>query len=96
MQQGTGCNYTSLIFYVSWIADPCYLQSEAYNTDVIDLQYPIDNPGNCQQICLHSKECLFWSYNYDNKKCWRHKANAAGNTHFCGGCTGGPRYCEGM
>ena len=85
-----------LIFYVFWIADPCYLQSEAYNTDVIALIYPLDNPGKCQTLCQNTKECLFWSYNYGNKKCWNHNANAAGNTHFCGGCTGGPRYCEGM
>ena len=72
------------------------MQSEAYNSDVIDHKNPIDNPGKCQEYCQEHPDCLFWSYNFNNNKCWRHRANAADNTHLCSGCTGGPRYCEGM
>ncbi len=73
-------------------ADQCFMTGNYQGND-IDFVENINDSTRCQEECQKHYECKFWTYNSDNKRCFRQTANAPDTLGTCDACIRGPRNC---
>ena len=79
---------------IDHIPDQCFETGNYQGTaSAIDVVENINGATSCQEECQKHEECQFWTYNSQNKKCFRQTQIAPQNLGTCNTCTRGPRNC---